>query len=111
VEKLLIALYVIVAVGAGALILAVVLVSVASRREDSAASLAGPAPGPVQAWARRILGFRCEGITWPRPEGRAHESADVLEDDAVPGSSRAEAPTLSLASRRRMADLPGLAGK
>ena len=47
--------------------IAVVLFSVASRLEDSARSLAGPAPGLVRAVARHIVSFRCEGIEWLQP--------------------------------------------
>ena len=52
----------------GALVIIVALVSVASRREDSAWTLTGPAPGPVQAAARRIVGFHCEGIERLQPK-------------------------------------------
>ena len=101
---MLVALYVIVAMVAGAPILAAVLVTVASRREDSAASLAGPAHGPAQAWTRRILGFRCAGVTWPRPDGGgqarytgpSHVRESASETVRAP---RAEARVPSLVSR------------
>lgn len=64
-----IAILVIAATVATAPVVAVVMVSVAIRREASAWSLARPAPGPVRAVARRMVGFYCEGIAWlqPRP--------------------------------------------
>ena len=43
-------------------IVAVVLVSLASRREDSAWSLGTPADGRVQATARRIVDFHTESV-------------------------------------------------
>ncbi len=51
-------------------IIAAVLVSVASRREESARSLCEPAPGVVQAAARRIVGFRSQEPGWPLPKSR-----------------------------------------
>jgi len=41
-----------------------VLVAAASRREDSQWTLAEPASGPLQAIARRIVGFHSKGIEW-----------------------------------------------
>jgi hypothetical protein len=61
------------------LAIAVLMVSVASRLEDSARSLAGPPPGLVRAAARTIVGFHCEGIVWlqPRPERTRSKASAV----------------------------------
>ena len=45
-------------------IIAAVLVSVASRREDHTWTLAGQAPGVTALVARHILGFHARGIGW-----------------------------------------------
>lgn len=45
-------------------IAATILVSMSSRREDRAWSLAGPPRGRAEALARRIVNFHSEGI-WP----------------------------------------------
>jgi hypothetical protein len=66
---MMIAMFLVLAtVVASAPMVLVVLVSIASRREDAAYSLGGPAPGPVQAAARRILDFQSEDDNWPRPK-------------------------------------------
>ena len=41
---------------------AMVLVSIASRREESASSLSRQAPGPVTAAARRLLAYRSDHV-------------------------------------------------
>ncbi len=45
-----------------------VLVTLASRSEDSKWSLGGPAVGPVERTARRVLDFHTEFDEWPRPK-------------------------------------------
>jgi hypothetical protein len=53
---------------------AVVLVTLASRHEEHARSIADRAPGVLTGAARRLLGFRAIGIARPaspRPAGRA----------------------------------------
>ena len=47
---------------AGGPLAAIFLVSVASRREESAHSLSGQAPGVATQAARQLLGFRAERI-------------------------------------------------
>ena len=44
---------------------AVALVTLASRHEEHARSIAGHAPGVLAGAARRLLGFRATGITRP----------------------------------------------
>jgi len=44
-------------------IVAIVLVSVASKREDAAGTLGGPAKGVIQLAARRVLDYRSD-IGW-----------------------------------------------
>lgn len=61
---------------AGAPLIAAVLVSIASRREDRAWSLDGPPRGPVQSLSRRIVDFHSEG-QYPLPRSR-QPTADSL---------------------------------
>jgi hypothetical protein len=49
-------------------IAAAVLVGMA-RRGEHFGTLAGPPPGPMQAMARRIMGFGAVVHEWPQPRG------------------------------------------
>jgi hypothetical protein len=50
---------------------AALLVTLASRREETARSIAGRAPGPLAGAARRLLGFHAVGISRPACRARA----------------------------------------
>lgn len=56
-------------------IVGVVLVSIASRREDAAFSLGGPAGSQIQLAARRVLGFATEMENWPQSKSEAYARA------------------------------------
>jgi hypothetical protein len=60
-----IALFVIAAAAISVPIAVAVLVSIASRREDSARTIAGTAPCQLTALARRVLSFQAHGIQMP----------------------------------------------
>ncbi len=64
---------------AGVPIIAAVLVSVASRREDHEWTVANQAPGMVALVARRVLGFHARGIGWL-------QHARDLDRSRLPGS-------------------------
>jgi hypothetical protein len=68
-----IALLITVALVVSILIGFIALVSIASRREDAEWTLSAP-PGPIQAIARRILGFSAEReLASPRGRGSTRE--------------------------------------
>ncbi|MGO9163193.1 MAG: hypothetical protein ACLP7J_21310 [Streptosporangiaceae bacterium] len=52
---------------AGIPLAAAACVTIASRREDSAGTLTGLAPGPLAASARRLVGFRADPVSPRRP--------------------------------------------
>jgi hypothetical protein len=62
---MIILLTVIAIVITGVPLTAVALVTVASRREENARSIAGHAPGPLERAARRLLAFHATGIGHP----------------------------------------------
>lgn len=62
---MIILLTVIAIVIAGVPLAAVVLVTIACRREESARSMADRAPGPLAGAARRLLAFHASGISQP----------------------------------------------
>jgi hypothetical protein len=68
-------------------VIAVVLVSVASRREDREWTLAGPPPGPGSVIARRIVGFHSRGIEGLLQIGRSRDDHD-LAGTTRPGSRK-----------------------
>jgi hypothetical protein len=65
VNVMIVLLTVIAIVIAGVPLAAVVLVTVASRREDNASSISGRAPGGTERAARRLLAFHATGIGRP----------------------------------------------
>jgi hypothetical protein len=65
---------------AGALCAVLVLVSLASRREDRAWTLAGPAPDRAAAITRRILGFHATGVGCLN-HANSNGSAHTLDSD------------------------------
>ncbi len=84
---MIILLTVIAIVVAGVPLAAIVLVTIASRREESARSMADRAPGPLERAARRLLAFHASGISRPvsraRSRGRDRgRSADGHREDA-----------------------------
>jgi len=73
-----IALFVIIAAVVCVPLVGIVLVSVASHREESALSLGNPTQGIVQAAARRLLDFHSEDPAWPMPKNCARPAAPAL---------------------------------
>jgi len=87
---MIIALFIIIAVVVVCVpIVGVVLVTMASHREESALSLDKPAQGIVQAAARRLLDFHSEEA-WPMPKNyvQARPAAPALR--SVSGSPVAQ---------------------
>lgn len=75
-------------------IVAVAIVSIACRREESAWSLGQPARGPVEAAARRILDFHTEDPAWPQPRHcrQTVPAAPALRSLGQPRSGPADEP-------------------
>ncbi|HEY7014015.1 MAG TPA: hypothetical protein VH480_14730 [Streptosporangiaceae bacterium] len=112
---MIILLTVIAIVIAGIPLAAVVLVTVACRREESARSMADRAPGPVERAARRLLAFHASGISRPvsragsRDRGR---SADGHQEDTpgVPAGVPVIASPIAATSPVMAAGIPMPAG-
>jgi hypothetical protein len=85
---MIILLTVIAIVITGAPLSAIVLVTLASRREETARSIAGLAPGSLARAARRLLAFHAVGIGQPASRAGAGDqtrsAADPALDDPVP---------------------------
>ena len=84
---------------AGGPIAAILLVSVASRREESAHSLSGQAPGVTTETARRLLGFRAERIA-PLPDW----AAGYADRPAPSPASQADREVRFAHARRPLSD-------
>lgn len=64
-------------------IIAAVLVSIASQREDHAWTLAAQAPGIIALVARKVLGFHARGIGWLQRVGNPDRSRLPRSDSLV----------------------------
>jgi hypothetical protein len=73
----------------GVPVVATVLVSVASRHEDSAWTLGGPPPSLVQAAARRIVAFHGQDTEWPQPQGLGQ----ARQRERMPGCQEGRSPS------------------
>ena len=80
-------LTIIAIVTAGVPLAAVVLVTVASRQEETARSIAGRAPGPLARVARRLLAFQAVGISQPAcrsgTRGQDRQADDSAADEGA----------------------------
>jgi hypothetical protein len=110
---MIILLTVIAVVITGVPLAAVALVTLASRREETARSIAGRAPGALERAARRLLAFHATGIG--HPPGRVsarHEGWDPghpPQDVRVPADRTAPAlagtaPALASSTAQALAD-------
>jgi hypothetical protein len=90
-------LLVIVVAAVGASLAAVVMVSLGSRREDSAHSLASGPSGALEAAARRLVGFHSDGVAHQsgrRGAAGAHRGAVGAHRDGSGYGDRPEVPHL-----------------
>lgn len=97
---MIIALFIIAAAVVSTPIAATVVVSIASRREESALSLGEPAPGLIQAVARRVLDFSTECPSLPLPKSCGEATP------ALPVPSFIAQGSVGQPSRSNLADLP-----
>ncbi len=102
---MIILLTVIAVVITGVPLAGVALVTLASRREETARSIAGHAPGPLEHAARRLLAFHATGIG--HPSGRARVRHEGWDPGHPPQDARIPAGRIAPA----LADpVPALAG-
>lgn len=102
---MIILLTVIAIVITGVPLTAVALVTVASRREETARSIAGRAPGPLERAARRLLAFHATGIGHPaaaaanpaavNPAGANPAAVKPAGGNPVPADPAAADPALA----------------
>jgi hypothetical protein len=100
------ALYILVAIPLTVAIIAIVIVSVCIRLEDSQWTLGGPPPGPMRALTRRIVGFHTRdvqwhtrGVVWDKPEARDRDmipESTSAYDEAETPSTKPEWPISTL---------------
>jgi hypothetical protein len=87
-----------VALAVSVLIGLIVLVSIASRREDTEWTLSGPPPGPIQAITRRVLGFYAEEEL-ASPWGRRGTRRPRRGDARVPPDKHCKSAVLNSLTR------------
>jgi hypothetical protein len=89
-------IFFIIAVVVSLPVAAIVLVSVASRREDRRFSLGGPADGRVQQAARRIVDFRTEtGAVWSPAASPSRSAAEPEPVSAGRPRKRIDSPLMA----------------
>jgi hypothetical protein len=86
---MIIVIFCIATMAVGAPLVAVLVVSVASRREDAYWTLGKPARSALEAAARRIVAFDADSIEWPR--SKAHVQAQLRIRILMPEAIELEA--------------------
>ena len=109
VNDMIVLLTVIAIVIAGVPLAAVVLVTVASRREDNAGSISGRAPGGTERAARRLLAFHATGIG--RPACRASARGQRPGSGRSAGDDRHRAGRIDRSGRTDSADRTNRGGR
>ena len=94
---------------AGVPFAAVVLVTIASRREDNAGSIGGRAPGGTERAARRLLAFHATGIG--RPACRARARGQRPGSGRSAGDDRHRACRIDRSGRTDSADRTNRSGR
>jgi hypothetical protein len=73
-------LFVIAIAAVSSPMVAALIVSIASRREDANWSLGGPARSSLEEAARRIVAFDNDSIHWPRSKALMQRAAALRRD-------------------------------